>query len=437
MRVSRTDTNDAVRVVALKRSRHPVRDRLNDCAANWDGVARDDTWLIRLGGAPDTPLVRAQSAKFLISAVARIMEPGCQVDHVLVLRGPTGGKKTSALRALAMRNEWFHDEVDPVTKDGKIALAGGVWIALDDEFAGLRGGNERKKKSYVTRRIEKFRSPYDVWDKRHARQCVLTAAVNEDEILSDPTGGRRYWIVDVQGFDIAALVAEVEQLWAEAVHRYRAGEKWHLVEPKLVAAAAMVQEGARTRDAWEEPVAKRLAKKSAGEGVTTHDILRGIENDERIEHSADELRDAELRIANLLRTLGWQKCDASRNRRGHLRDGVRVRLFFKGGKCPKCGRRERGEESEKRENDGHHGHSLEIKDKKVRPPPDNTPDTPGQSASGATSENGAAKAAYAAPLDSLGTAQVATAPLLARERGRRRITARERANANGEGARSR
>jgi predicted P-loop ATPase len=417
MKVSRTDTDDAVRVVAQKHRTHPVREFLE--GLKWDGAPRLDTWTIRLGGAPDTRLVRAQSSKWLISAVARIQEPGCQVDHVLVVRGPQDAKKTSALRRLAMRDEWFHDEVEPVSKDGKIGLAG-VWIALDDEFAGLRGGNERKKKSFISRRHEKYRSPYDKWDQRHARQCVLAAAVNEEEILSDPTGGRRYWIIDVRRFDIEALVAEREQLWAEAVHRYRAREKWYLDDQKLVAAAARTQEAARARDAWEQPVAKWLGKK-IGDGVTTHDVLRHciFAGEEHMAHSADEMRDAELRIANVLRTLGWAKCDASRNRRGHLRDGLRVRLFFEGGKCPKCtpGSLEREERGEEREKDGHPGHSLGITEKKRCPPLDSTLDTPGHPANGT---NGAGKPAHAAPLDSLTAAKITTSPRLTRERGRRK-----------------
>ena len=192
-----------------------------------------------------------------------------------------------------MRDEWFHDEVEPVSKDGKIGLAG-VWIALDDEFAGLRGGNERKKKSFISRRHEKYRSPYDKWDQRHARQCVLAAAVNEEEILSDPTGGRRYWIIDVRRFDIEALVAEREQLWAEAVHRYRAREKWYLDDQKLVAAAARTQEAARARDAWEQPVAKWLGKK-IGDGVTTHDVLRHciFAGEEHMAHTRCATRNSE------------------------------------------------------------------------------------------------------------------------------------------------
>lgn len=419
---TKSDVNEALRVVAEKRRFHPVRDFLEGAAAEYDGRPRADTWLVRLAGAKDMPLVRAQGAKWLISAVARVFEPGCQVDHVLVLRGPQDSRKSTALRALAVRDEWFHDEVQPTGKDGQIQLVSGVWIALDDEFAGLRGGNERRKKSFITRRTEKFRSPYDKWDQRHARQCVLAAAVNEETILTDPTGGRRYWIIDVQQFDVDALKKELRQLWAEAVHRYRAGEKWYLDDAKLVFAAAKVQDAARARDAWEEPVAKWLAKKPAGEGVTTHDVLRGcvFTLEERMAHSDDEMRDAELRIANVLRSLGWTKCEASRNRRGHLRGGVRVRMFFRDGACPKCSPRagRQREEREKREEDGHPGHSLETKEENGCPPLDSTLDTPGQRA---TASGGAASAANQAASHSSTSARVITAPPHPRRRGPRQI----------------
>ena len=72
----------------------------------WDGVKRAPTWLIDIMGVEDTPLVRAVSCAWLVSAAARIYRPGCKVDTVLVLEGKPGIHKSSVLRAIA-GDDWF------------------------------------------------------------------------------------------------------------------------------------------------------------------------------------------------------------------------------------------------------------------------------------------------------------------------------------------
>jgi putative DNA primase/helicase len=78
---------EAARVVGRTGAYHPLRDRLLELAALWDGIGRLDTWLIRHAKVKNTPYSRAVSSKWLISLVARAFQPGCQVDHVLILEG--------------------------------------------------------------------------------------------------------------------------------------------------------------------------------------------------------------------------------------------------------------------------------------------------------------------------------------------------------------
>lgn len=78
---------------------HPVRAYLN--GLTWDGTPRLETWTITHLGAADTPLNRTFGASWMISAVARILQPGAKADHMLILEGPQGAKKSSALAVLA------------------------------------------------------------------------------------------------------------------------------------------------------------------------------------------------------------------------------------------------------------------------------------------------------------------------------------------------
>ena len=83
-----------VDVLARRHPYHPIKQYLESLPP-WDGVRRIETWLIDYCGVESRdqePNIFAMAAgeKFLISAVARVMEPGCKVDTLLVLEGPQG-----------------------------------------------------------------------------------------------------------------------------------------------------------------------------------------------------------------------------------------------------------------------------------------------------------------------------------------------------------
>jgi len=117
---------DALRRAALENPTHPVRAYLN--GLQWDGKPRIDMWLIDHLGAADTPLHRAFGAQWLIAAAARIFKPGCQVDTALILEGRQGLKKSSALRILARRSEWFTDRLPDLHQKDAMAKLLGNWI---------------------------------------------------------------------------------------------------------------------------------------------------------------------------------------------------------------------------------------------------------------------------------------------------------------------
>ena len=222
------DVGRAIQAAARHNTVHPVREYLDGLV--WDRKPRLDTWLVTY-----FQYIRAVGSRFFISAVGRIYEPGCQVDHVLVLEGPQGQRKSQSLRALAVKDEWFSDRLSHMaSKDAAIEVAG-VWVFELAEMDALTRAASSTAKAFLTRRRDRFRPPHGRHTISLPRQCVFAGTINPPVggYLKDLTGARRFWPVACHGvIDSAGIERDRDQLWAEAVHRYRAGQKWWLETPE-------------------------------------------------------------------------------------------------------------------------------------------------------------------------------------------------------------
>lgn len=241
----------AVETVARDREFHPVREYLD--GLEWDGVARLDRWLTTYLGAADSVYVRAVGARWLISAVARIYVPGCQVDCALILEGPQGIRKSSALAVLA--RPWFTDRLSELgSKDAAIETRG-VWIIELAELDTMSRAEVGTIKAFMSRRQDRFRPPYGKRLVDLLRQCVFAGSINpEGGYLKDATGGRRFWPVVCGTIDLDGLEHDRDQLWAEARDRFRRHEPWWLETRELDALAAEQQAERYQGDAWDDPI---------------------------------------------------------------------------------------------------------------------------------------------------------------------------------------
>jgi putative DNA primase/helicase len=257
--VNTTITAEAVQTVARENRFHPVRDYLQSLSC--DGTPRLETWLMNYLGAEDSPFLRAVGARWMISAVARIVSPGCQADYTLVLEGPQGIQKSSALQTLA-GDEWFTDHVSDLgSKDSKQELHGN-WIVEFGELATVRRGEMERVKTYLTCRIDKFRPPYARRPEAVPRSNVFAASFNDATPFIDPTGSRRFWPVRCGRINIEALKADRDQLWAEAYDRYQAGEPWWLDTEELNEAAKLEQDERYCPGPWDEEILEWLENPS-------------------------------------------------------------------------------------------------------------------------------------------------------------------------------
>jgi len=241
----RSVIQDTVIAVAKRNSYHPVRSYLMEAEAAWDSKPRLNLWLRTYLGAKDNDsYLEAIGAKFMIGAVARIFEPGCQMDSILVLEGEQGRGKSTAARILG-RNRWTYDmSGDLGSKDAAVAIQS-VWIGEMAELTSLRRSEQESIKAFISRRIDHYRPPYGRNAIERPRHTVFIATTNENDYLQDPTGARRFWPVECTAIDLAALARDADQLWGEATARYLAKETWHLSDAQ--ARRATIEQASRQR----------------------------------------------------------------------------------------------------------------------------------------------------------------------------------------------
>ena len=170
------DVARAVQAAARHNPFHPLREYFD--ALVWDGTPRIDGWLVTYLHADDTDYTRAVGPRWLISGIARIYEPGCKADYMLVLEGPQGKLKSEALRALAIKDAWFTDRLSHVsTKDAALELAG-VFLVEVAEMDALTKASSSASKGYLTRRFDRFRPPYGKHTISLPRQCIFAGTID-------------------------------------------------------------------------------------------------------------------------------------------------------------------------------------------------------------------------------------------------------------------
>lgn len=291
----------AVSSVADERRIHPVRDYLNVLA--WDGKPYLAAMATRVLGLrnPD-PLTIAVLRRWAISCVARVMQPGCQVDTILVLVSDQGAKKTTFFRVLA--GEWFGEsKMNVMEKDGVMQLYS-AWIYEWAEIDRITlGRHSSETKAFITQRTDSIRKPYAEGITQERRHTVIVGTTNHPEYLDDSTGARRYWTVEVPGrIDTDLLDEWRDQIWAEAVAAYRAGEQWWLTpeeETARVASSGTHMVG----DSWASLIEAWIGTRPPRSAFSSSEIMKGA-----LElKPADQTKAAQMRVGECMRVLGYQR----------------------------------------------------------------------------------------------------------------------------------
>lgn len=315
------DVLPAVMRHAKENAFHPVRDYLR--SLKWDGTARLDHWLQLCLGAPDTPFVRAVGRKTLIAAVARAFKPGCKVDTVLVLEGPQGLKKSTAIAKL-FGETYTAESVNLFDQHNKMVMAMmGAWCVELAEFIAIQKRDQNTVKGMLSMRNDRVVLPYAKIASDHPRQCVFFGTINPGDsgYLTDSTGNRRYWPVEVSKCDIARIEDRRDQIWAEAFRAFQAGEGWWFDSDEEEALAADQVASREQYDIWDEILEEKLRLfESTTLGAALKEI--GVPN-ERMDSKARD------RAAACLKRIGFKS--VPRKERGN--DGQRhsIRVYQRSG----------------------------------------------------------------------------------------------------------
>ena len=244
----REKIKDAFNLMQIENGFHTLQEYLN--GLEWDGVERLDTLLVRYMGAEDNEYVRMVTRKWMVGAVTRVMHPGCKFDSVLVLQGPQGIGKSRL--GYILSKGWFSDSVPILSQDRRAYEAlRAKWIVEIAELASAKRSEQEAQKAFLTATVDSYRPAYGQTQKDFPRECVFYATTNEGEPLRDHTGARRYWPVRCSGVNRGfhvGLEDEVDQLWAEAMMRYRAGEKLYMEDATLLEKETEAQEGMTVED---------------------------------------------------------------------------------------------------------------------------------------------------------------------------------------------
>lgn len=253
------DTNnqlciEAALIAGKKNAYHPMREYFNNL--EWDGVPRLDSLFPKYAGSPDNDYTRAAGRCMMIAAVARTFKPGTKFDHVVILEGPQGTGKSEFCRQLCPDPKWYLSagKVDPGNKD-TFKKFHNFFIVELAELEVLNKVSVQALKAFITVDVDVLRPAYGRVDMNFPRQFIFIGTYNPLAgvgYLGDGTGNRRFWPVQTGRIDIEALKQDRDQLWAEAVHRYRAGEPHYFKDQNLLKLAQKEQKARMVVDPWED-----------------------------------------------------------------------------------------------------------------------------------------------------------------------------------------
>lgn len=233
---------------------HPVRDFIR--GLTWDGKPRLDEWLTIGAGCEENAYTKAVARKVMVAAVARVFQPGCIFQYMLVLEGEQGIGKSRLVGILG--GQWF-TELN-ITEEDKdvVEYMRGRWIIEVPEMVCVRKTEVDHLKAFITKTKDRVRLAYRRNATDFQRQSILIGTINpsgDNTYLRDDTGGRRFWPVNCTNINIEWLKDNRTQIIAEAFEVYKHGtEELHLTDPEAQAIAKRHQEERHQEDVWTQDI---------------------------------------------------------------------------------------------------------------------------------------------------------------------------------------
>jgi predicted P-loop ATPase len=321
----------ALNAVAINFKYHPVREYFESLRGKPVDLASIENFPAKYFGNDD-PLQNRLFFRKLIATVGRVMQPGLKDDSLLVLQGKQGTGKSTLLKTLA-GDDWFNDDLRSLEDKDEIAKLSRFWIMELAEVDYLFGKKEVELfKRFLSGTEDTFRPPYGRANITTKRSCGLFATTNKNEFLTDPTGDRRYWVVEVPNdVDTEAIKRDRDLIWATAIALYERGDRHFLTPDEREAHAVANTNWRDDSDPWNASILNNLSVAIKTQGSIEYVCLQVIFD--TILHIPVERQDKRNRnrIGNCLQTAGFE--------RKPLRiDGKLVKLWVReqGASCYPC-----------------------------------------------------------------------------------------------------
>ena len=219
----------ALSIIADSNKYHPIRDYLN--GLEWDGTERIRYALPRFLGAEEGEYTYQALRLFMLGAISRVFKPGCKFEVMLCLVGGQGAGKSTFFRLLAVKDEWFSDDLKKIDDDNVYRKMQGHWIIeMSEMIATANAKSIEDIKSFISRAKETYKVPYETHPADRLRQCVFGGSSNTMDFLPlDRSGNRRFLpiMVHPEKAEVhileneAASRAFVDMMWAEAMFIYQ------------------------------------------------------------------------------------------------------------------------------------------------------------------------------------------------------------------------
>ena len=274
LKFKKTDLQSTVKALARKAEYDPVKEWLDGLGSEETGVLSDDEWsrIAGLALGQDDEWSQTRLQKWLIACVARVYEPGCQVDYALILHGGQGAAKSTLFRELG--GDYFTDSLGDLrnSKDDLMILHKNwicEWSEADQIFVGAH--QAEKIKRFVSGRDDTFRAPYGRTAQTFKRRSVIVGTTNRDDWANDPTGNRRFPVIAVKQTDSEWVRQNRDRIWGRAAVEYRRGSQWWFTKEEE---ARISQEAAAY--APEDPNAERMLqqlKAAPGRWFSTQELV--------------------------------------------------------------------------------------------------------------------------------------------------------------------
>ncbi len=304
----------AIRITANQNHYHPVKAYLQ--SLNWDGKERIRHLLPHYLGAEESDYVYECTKLFLMGAITRVMHPGAKFDYVLCLVGSQGVGKSTLFRLLAVKDEWYSDDLKKLDDENVYRkLQGKLVVEFSEMVALVMARSNDDTKSFLSRQYDTYKVPYEIHPQDRPRRCVFGGTTNELNFLPrDESGNRRFLPVLCDESKMAEhLLADeqksrdyIDQVWAEAMAIYNSGDFQLDLSPEMKLQLKETQKQFMQEDS-NSGVVQEYLDHFDGEYVCTKQLYEEALGYSNLKPTRTELR-ALAKVMNMNVT-GWKKSD--------------------------------------------------------------------------------------------------------------------------------